>query len=509
MPGASGPRDDPIIARGRPGRVAHRAAWRPARANPRRHDRRGMARARLAWFLRCPARSFRATHPRGIAMSIFGALNTAVSGLTAQSDAFGNISQNIANSQTTGYKGVNTNFVDYLTYSTATQNESGSVVALPSYQNEVQGTISQSSDPLGMAIAGQGFFAVAESNGTNSSGQTTFNPQQYYTRAGDFTMNNAGYLVNSAGEYLQGWSVDPTTGVLNQNQLAPIQVSQAQFNPVATSTANFSANLPATPTAGTPMSSTVQVYDALGTQQSLSLDWTQTAANTWQVTISSPNNLTAAGVPSPTIGTATVDFGPTASAPSAAAGTISGITGLSSGLTASSYASGSAANLNITANFGNGNQPITLNFGNFNQANGVSQFAGTTYSLRNFSQNGVPAGAFTGIAAQSNGDIVANYNNGQSLTIAQVPITTFDNANALQSQNGQAFTATAGSGNPSAQAPNNNGAGSLVVGSIEQSNTDIATQFTQLIVAQQAYSANAKSITTADSMLQTAINMIQ
>ena len=90
-----------------------------------------------------------------------------------------------------------------------------------------------------------------------------------------------------------------------------------------------------------------------------------------------------------------------------------------------------------------------------------------------------------------------------------MPITTFNNADALQSQNGQAFTATAGSGNPSSQAPNNNGAGGLVVGSIEQSNTDIATQFTQLIVAQQAYSANAKSITTASQMLQTAINMIQ
>ncbi len=442
-------------------------------------------------------------------MSIFGALNTAVSGLTAQSDAFGNISQNIANSQTTGYKGVNTNFVDYLTYSTATQNEPGSVVALPSYQNEVQGTIAQSSDPLAMAISGQGFFSVAEANGTNASGQTTFNPLQYYTRAGDFTMNNQGYLVNSAGEYLQGWSVNPATGIANQNQLAPIQVNQAQFNPVATSTADFSANLPATPAAGTPMSSQVQIYDALGTQQTLTLNWAQTATpGQWNVTVSSPNNQTAGGVSSPTIGTATVDFGPTAGNSAAPAGTISGIAA-GAGATASSYTTGQPATLTVNANFGNGTQPVSLNFGNFGQANGVTQYAGTTYSLLNFSQNGVPAGAFTGISIQSTGNIVANYNNGQSLSIAQVPLTTFNNANALQSQNGQAFTATAGSGNPSSQAPNNNGAGGLVVGSVEQSNTDIATQFTQLIVAQQAYSANAKSITTASQMLQTAINMIQ
>jgi flagellar hook protein FlgE len=441
-------------------------------------------------------------------MSIFGALNTAVSGLTAQSDAFGNISQNIANSQTTGYKEVNTNFVDYLTYSTTTQNQPGSVVALPSYQNEVQGTIAQSSDPLAMAISGQGFFSVAESNGTNSSGQTTFNPLQYYTRAGDFTMNNEGYLVNSAGDYLEGWKANSATGIINQNQLVPIQVNQTQFNPVATSTADFAANLPATPTAGTPMSSQVQIYDALGTQQTLTVNWAQTTTpGQWQVTVSSPNNQGTGTAPT-TIATATVDFGPTGADTSAPPGTISGITP-GTGATASTATNGQAATLTVNANFGNGTQPITLNFGNYGQANGVTQYAGSTYSLINFSQNGVPAGAFTGIAIQPTGNVVANYNNGQSLTIAQVPITTFNNANALQSQNGQAFTATAGSGNPSSQAANSNGAGGLVVGSVEQSNADIATQFTQLIVAQQAYSANAKSITTASQMLQTAINMIQ
>ena len=105
------------------------------------------------------------------------------------------------------------------------------------------------------------------------------------------------------------------------------------------------------------------------------------------------------------------------------------------------------------------------------------------------------------------GAVEANYDNGQSVTIAQVPVVTFADPSALQRQDGQAFTATSDLGDPIAQAADTNGAGSLVTGSVESSNVDIATEFSKLIVAQQAYSANAKMITTADAMLQTAINM--
>ena len=97
-------------------------------------------------------------------MSLLGAMNTAISGLTAQSAAFGNISDNVANSQTTGYKQVETSFVDYLTTSTATVNDPGAVVAQPDYLNNVQGTITQINNPLALAIAGQGFFAVSQSD---------------------------------------------------------------------------------------------------------------------------------------------------------------------------------------------------------------------------------------------------------------------------------------------------------------------------------------------------------
>jgi flagellar hook-basal body protein len=199
-------------------------------------------------------------------MSLFGAMNTAISGLNAQSNAFGNISDNVANAETIGYKRVDTNFIDYLTTSNASVNAPGSVVARPDYVNNVQGTVTQSDNPLGLAIAGQGFFAVSQKTGEANS-LPTFSPQKYYTRAGDFQMDKNGYLVNSANEALNGWPVDPASGVVNQNTLAPIQVTQTVYNPVATSTVTLAANLPATPavdTVATPLSSDIDVLRFTG-----------------------------------------------------------------------------------------------------------------------------------------------------------------------------------------------------------------------------------------------------
>jgi flagellar hook protein FlgE len=109
---------------------------------------------------------------------------------------------------------------------------------------------------------------------------------------------------------------------------------------------------------------------------------------------------------------------------------------------------------------------------------------------------------------QANGAVIVNYNNGQTRTIAQIPIVTFNAPDQLQRQNGQAFTATLSSGTPLANAAGINGAGNLVTSSVEGSNVDIATEFSDLIVAQQAYSANAKVVTTGNQMLQATINML-
>jgi flagellar hook protein FlgE len=438
-------------------------------------------------------------------MSIFGALDTAVSGLSAQAASFSNISDNIANSQTVGFKSVGTSFEDYLTQSTATTNQSGSVVALPDYQNTLQGSITQNSDPTSLAISGQGFFAVSRPDGTSSADSTTdsFEAQQYYTRAGDFSEDANGYLVNSAGDALNGWPVDSATGAVDTSSLQPIQITQTQYAPVATSSITLQANLPATPTAGTPITSQVSVYDSLGNAHTVTLDWTQISSNIWQVSVNVPDD-----TGNPARGTAVVNFGPTASGNPVADGTIGSIAATTGSVTASAYGTNGPATLNFTADLGAGTaQNISLNLGEYGSSAGLTQYAGSSFDLTGITQNGIPPGSFSSVSTTSAGDVVVNYSNGQSRTIARVPIVTFANPDALQRQDGQAFTATTDSGNPLAQAAGNNGAGTLVTSADEASNVDIASEFTQLIVAQQAYSANAKTVTTADQMMQATLNM--
>lgn len=450
-------------------------------------------------------------------MSLFGAMNTAISGLTAQSDAFGDISDNVANSQTVGFKRVDTSFVDFLTTSTATRNDPGAVVALPNYVNGVQGTITQTDSPLNLAIAGQGFFAVSQQTGVVAA-KPVFNAQQFYSRAGDFNLNNQGYLVNSAGLYLNGWATNPLTGIVNQNALAPIQVTQTALNPVATTNVQLSANLPATPapntaTLASPISSDITVFDALGTPHVVTLAWSLTgAANTWTVSVDAVGAVDPATEPNPTplphIGTADVQFGDLVNN-TVPAGTIGQISNVTGNVATAGFAAGTAATMTLTTDFGSGPQVITLNIGTYGGASGVTQFAGTTYNLEGLSQDGVAPGSYAGVSTQPNGNVVVNYNNGQARTIAQVPLVTFNNPNALQRQNGQSFTATIASGSALAEQVSTNGAGSLVSSSVEGSNVDIATEFSKLIVAQQAYSANTKVVTTANDMLQATINMKQ
>ena len=464
-------------------------------------------------------------------MSLFGAMNTAISGLNAQSAAFSNISDNVANSQTVGFKRVDTSFADILTQSTPLVNESGSAVAHPSYQNNIQGTIAQTDNPLGLAISGQGFFPVSVSLGETAAGQPQLSSTPAYSRAGDFQMDKNGYLVNSAGNYLNGWVVDPKTGVTDTNSLVPIQVSQSTYNPVQTSNLTLSANLPANPPIDAttnlpdPVTSQVTVYDSVGAAHAVTLNWSQIAdpsnttsttplANTWILTASIAGDTTTPAQ----VNTAQVTFGGTATASTGAtvpvaAGTISGVSpysgtgGTSTVTTSSTYDTKLPATIQLTADFGNGPQKINLSLGDYGGSAGLTQYAGTTYSPHGLTQDGVPPGAYSSVTTTTAGDIVINYDNGQSRTLAQVPVVTFNNPDGLQRLNGQAFTATTSSGQPATQDAGTNGAGSLVTSSTEQSNVDIATEFSQVIVAQQAYSANTKLITTAQDMLQQTIDM--
>jgi len=428
-------------------------------------------------------------------------MNTAISGLNAQSVAFGNISDNVANSQTIGFKRIDTSFINFLTSSTATANSPGSVQARPDYRNSVQGTIAQSQNPLAMGIVGQGFFAVSRAEAVGGD-NVTFSPQRFFSRAGDFQMDRDGYLVNSAGDYLNGWTVDPATTVVDRSAVAPIQVTQTLYNPLPTSAVTLSANLPATPATGAPVSAQINVYDALGNDHVVTLDWTRTAANDWTVAVNVPNDIN-----NPARGDARVAFGPTTSGNPVPQGTVGLINNATGSVTAGVYAADTPATLDFTADFGSGVQTISLNLGTFGQSAGLTQYSGTDFTLRGISQNGVPPGSFAGVAMTQAGDVQVNYDNGQSRTFARVPVITFNDPNSLQKQDGQAFTSTLASGDPLTQDARTNGAGGIVTSSVENSNVDIASEFTKLIVAQRAYSANTKMVTTADELLQQTLDM--
>ncbi|MBV8548128.1 MAG: flagellar hook-basal body complex protein [Alphaproteobacteria bacterium] len=435
--------------------------------------------------------------------SLFSALTTAVAGLGAQSSAIGNISDNLSNAQTTGYKAVSTDFQELVNASNASVNNPGGVKATPAYQNDVQGSITSADTATYMAISGQGYFAV-ESASTDATGATIFNSTINYTRQGDFTLNKDGYLVNGSGYYLMGYNV--SSGIANTASTTPIQISSLLNDPVPTANISYVANLPSNAaTTYTSSSSTVQIYDSLGNTHDVNYVWNKTATNTWDLNITIPDAAY----------TQTVAFTFNDGTGSAAAGTLKSIASYSGTASTAPYTVPSGtADIDLTADFtglGAGKQNLVLNFGALNGSTGVTQFSDTngTASVTNFSQDGLPKGSFSSLAISKAGLVSINYSNGTNLTIAQIPIVQFYAQDQLQRVSGGAYASTIDSGTPRYSTAGLNGAGTISSNSLEQSNVDIASEFTQLIQAQQVYSANAKVVTTDNTLLQTTINMVQ
>ena len=179
-------------------------------------------------------------------MGIFGAMTTAVSGLRSQAYALENISGNIANSQTTGFKRVETSFVDLLPDMPYRKELAGSVTAFSRLTNTIQGDLQSTGVSTNMAINGQGFFIVQERTGYNNN-RPTFGGVDLYTRRGDFTIDKDGYLTNGAGYYLRGSSIDPVTGELRGSGTGIVQISNEPLPARQTTQIQYNANLPSIP----------------------------------------------------------------------------------------------------------------------------------------------------------------------------------------------------------------------------------------------------------------------
>jgi flagellar hook protein FlgE len=465
--------------------------------------------------------------------SLFAALGVAVSGLSAQSQAIGNISDDLSNAQTTGYKSIGTSFSDLVTASTATQNSPGGVSATPEYQNDVQGNIASTSTTTNLAISGQGFFNVTSAT-QSSTGQTEFTGSSFYTRDGDFTLNKDGYMVNSSGYYLEGYSVTGTT--VDTAEVTPIQISSLLDNPEPTTTVTYAANLPAGATSYTSTASTVDVYDALGSTHQTSVVWATTGTtNVWQATVTVADGGDTTGNTGYNY-KAVFDVTFNSASPS---GTISSIAGVSSGYylasdpsetyttqfgggpVISSDTSGTSAIVTLGADTtggtdelafpGTGGQSISLNLGTYDQALGLTQYANasSTVSVSSISQDGLGEGSYSSIGIDDNGIVSINYTNGSTREIYQIPIALFNSPDNLQRGTGGVYTATLASGTANLHLAGTNGSGTISSSSLEASDVDIASEFTTMIQAQQVYSANAKVVSTVNSMLTTIIQAVQ
>ena len=443
-------------------------------------------------------------------MSISGALNAGLAGMNAQAQAIANIADNVANASTNGYKKTESRFQTMVTNSSAQANthSPGGVTNRPYFANQVQGPINQVASTTSVAISGSGFLPVSKAIGVDpATGLPNFETTEYFTRVGDFTQNAQGYLVNSSGYYLQAWRIDPATGVTDSSTLTEVRVSDMLDAPVRTSVVEYAANLPegalgsggALP-AELPASS-IQIFDSLGNERTLSLTWTRIGTNLWTLEVDAPGSTPAA------LGPATVEFGGSLGLGPVAAGTLSALSS-AGGLTAAAPAAvnGDAA-FNLSLDYGSGTQTVKLDLGSYGNTGGTTQFASDTLTLNDFRQNGAPQGNFKSLAIGSDGAVVVTFDNGNVRKLYQIPIATFSNPDELDRVDGNAFVATPGSGSPVYKLPGESGAGDLVAAAIEGSNVDIAEEFAKLIVAQRIYAANARIVTAADELLQEVINI--
>ncbi|MDD5586612.1 MAG: flagellar hook protein FlgE [Alphaproteobacteria bacterium] len=429
-------------------------------------------------------------------MSLFSALTTAVGGLAAQSSAIANVSDNLANTNTNGFKGIDTQFSSLVTQSNAFLNDPGGVRATPHYTNGIQGSLIQSQSATALAISGQGFFPV-RAGIANADGTTAIGTTPYFTRAGDFSLDKNGYMVNASGYYLTGYNVD-SDGVVDTSHTDAIMLSELLDNPVATTSVNYAGNLPAgADLAFASSPSTIQIYDTLGGQHNLTFTWSKTGVNEWSLSVDVPDSSYSATVPFSFNTDGTID-------------TLT--TGANYTVIDNSASAVNLAQIRFNTSFaGTGAQTVTMTFGTYDSAQGVTQYADTagSVSVSSFDQNGIPRGSFQSLAIDKNGFVSLNYDNGQNRIIAQIPIVQFFAQDQLQRASGGVYLATLNSGTARYSAPGTNGAGIVVGNSLEGSNVDIATEFTKLIQAQRVYSANARTITTSDNMLQEVINIIR
>ena len=410
-----------------------------------------------------------------------GNFSIALSGLEADTTALNTIGNNLANLNTTAYKGQTTSFED-LFHQQLGESGAGDPIQVGSGTKVGSTTTDFSEGTLlpdangntsDMALDGNGFFIV-EQNG-----------QQSLTRAGNFTVGNSGSLTTQDGQFVLGYPA--TNGVVNTNtNPAPITLPVgATEGAQATQNISVTANLNSGATVGTTFTTPIQVFDSLGQSHQVTITYDKTATNTWSYSIALPAG-DATGTPVNTTGTLTFD----------SSGNLTSPTGAISGISFPSMADG-ASDLTFNWNLnGGGTSPLLTQLASAN-SNGATP------------QDGCTSGNYTGFTVDPSGVIEAQFSNGNSQTVGQIAVANVTNVQGLVSVGSNNFQTTNASGQFVAGVAGTGGRGVVDDSTLEQSNVNISTEFSNLIVAQRAFEANSKTVTTFDTISQDVIAMVR
>jgi flagellar hook protein FlgE len=407
---------------------------------------------------------------------------TSLSGLQANSQDLAVISNNLANLNTVAYKGSSASFQD-LFYQQFGSSGNGNPIAVgvgvtvgstPANFNE--GNISNTGVATDVAIQGGGFFVGNEDG------------EQVYFRAGDLSVQANGNLVTPEGTQVIGFSA--VNGVIDPNQTpGPLTISTALFNqPLATANTQLTANLNAQTAVGGTFSSALTVYDSLGASHVLTYTFTNTAPGQWNYSISIPAaDVGATGAPV-VVNNGTLAFNGAGQLTTPAAD-VTGIT------------------INNLADAAN---PLTFNFNLYdqNKVGLITQDAAPSATSATL-QDGFASGSLVSYSISSDGTIEGAFSNGQTEALGQILLASFANNQGLQRIGSNQFASTLASGAANIGVAGTGGRGELEGGSLEESNVDISTEFANLIVAESGYQANAKVVTTLDTIVQDTINLIQ
>ncbi|HET6439942.1 MAG TPA: flagellar hook protein FlgE [Anaeromyxobacter sp.] len=437
-------------------------------------------------------------------MSLLTALSSGTTGLEASSLELSVVGDNIANANTIGFKLGRASFEDALTQTViGGTGQIGLGSQLQSVQKILtQGALNSTGVATDLALQGNGYFIV---NG-NYNGQTA----NFYTRAGEFTIDKDGYLVNLDGLRVQGFPADASGTV--SGMPGDLLVGTASAQPQATNNITIKANLQADaaivgvgtppafsaadPSATSNFSTSMTLYDTLGAAHQTQIFFHKADANgdwDWH---------------------AMTDGG------GLQGGTAGQLTEIASGtLTFDGQGRLQTSAQNATPIFNPLGavipQALTFNFGDPTNGTpsatatglgGVTQFASTSASTF-IGQDGFGSGQLSSIQIDTQGFISGIFTNGQTRVLGEVAVAGFSAPDQLESIGGNLYTQSQASGQPVVGAPGAGGRASIISGSLEQSNVDLAEQFVRLIAAQRSFEANSKSITTADQLLSELIAM--